>query len=230
VWAPDGYSPPQRLSKLIQTWSRAHKVSLDNPVRRGVRPAKPEGRSRRLMEGEEKRLLEAAEKSTQPWLKAAIILSIETCMRQGELTGLTWGRVRLNDEYLHADLPRTKNDKPRRVPLSIRALAAFRSLRPEGTIEAIGSRPVIPVETGRGIIHAFRDVVDEKEFPNLRWHDLRHEGISRLFELTDLHENEIMAISGHLTPAMLARYTHLRADRRGARLPGGQLNSRRASG
>jgi integrase len=216
------------LSKLIQTWSRAHKVPLDNPVRPGVRPAKPSGRDRRLLEGEEKRLLEAAEKSTRPWLKAAIILSIETCMRQGELARLTWSRVRLNDEYPHADLPRTKNDKPRRVPLSVRAVAALESMRPEGAAEAIGLRPVIPVDTRRGIIHAFRDVVDEKTFPDLRWHDLRHEGISRLFELTDLRENEIMAISGHLTPAMLARYTHLRADRLGARLPGGRLNSRRA--
>jgi hypothetical protein len=86
--------------------------------------------------------------------------------------------------------------------------------------------PVLPVETGRGIIHAFRDAISEEAFPDLRWHDLRHEAISRLFELTDLRENEIMAISGRLTPAMLARYTHLRADRLGARLPGGRLNSR----
>lgn len=149
-------------------------------------------------------------------------------MRQSEFAGLAWGQVWLRAEYPHADLSRTKNDKPRRVPLSVRALAAFGSLRPKGVAEAIGSRRVIPVESARGIIHAFRDVVDDKKFPDPRWHDLRHEGISRLFELTDLRENEIMAISGHLTPAMLARYTHLRADRLGERLPGGRLNSRRS--
>jgi len=178
------------------------------------------------MDGEENRLLEAAEKSSRPWLKAAIILPIETCMRQSELAGLTWGQVRLRAEYPHADLRRTKNDKPRRLPLSVEAVAAFEVLGPEGVTEAIGSRPVIPVESARGIIHALRDVVDDRKFPDLRWHDLRHEGISRLFELTDLRENEIMAISDHLTPAMLARYTHLRADRLGERLPGGRLNSR----
>ncbi|HTV27643.1 MAG TPA: site-specific integrase [Xanthobacteraceae bacterium] len=231
---PDAECGPQTvihrlntLSKLIQTWARANKVPLDNPVRPGVRPAKPEGRDRRLMEGEEVRLLEAAEKSSRPWLKAAIVLSIETCMRQSELAGLNWGQVRLGAEYPHADLLRTKNDKPRRVPLSMGAVAAFEVLRPEGVADVISSRPVIPVESSRGIIHAFRDVMDDKKFPDLRWHDLRHEGISRLFELTDLRENEIMAISGHLTPAMLARYTHLRADRLGERLPGGRLNSRR---
>jgi len=54
---------------------------------------------------------------------------------------------------------------------------------------------VLSIETGRGIIHAFRDVITEREFPDLRWHDLRHEGISRLFELTDLRDHEIMAIT-----------------------------------
>lgn len=214
------------LSKLIQTWARAHKVPFDNPIKPGVRPSKPDGRDRRLLDDEEARLLEAAEKSSRPWLKAAIIISIETCMRQSELAGLVWGRVRLTTEYPHLDLPRTKNDKPRRVPLSLRAIAAFDSLLSERAVMAIGSIPVLPVETGRGIIHAFRDAIRDQQFPDLRWHDLRHEGISRLFELTDLRENEIMAISGHLTPAMLARYTHLRADRLGARLPGGKLNSR----
>jgi integrase len=216
------------LSKLLQTWARAHKVPLDNPVKPGVRPAKPDGRDRRLMENEEDRLLDAAEKSSRPWLKAAIIISIETCVRQSELAGLTWSRVRLIGEYPCIDLPRSKNDKPRRVPLSVRAVAAFKSLSRQASADAAASKSILPVETGRGIIHAFRDAVIQREFPNLRWHDLRHEGISRLFELTDLRENEIMAISGHLMPAMLARYTHLRADRLGERLPGGKKNLRRS--
>jgi integrase len=217
------------LSKLMQIWARAHKVPLDNPVKPGVRPGKPDGRDRRLVENEEKRLLEAAQKSSRSWLKLAIIISIETCMRQSELAGLIWSRVKLTADYPHVDLPKTKNDRPRRVPLSAKAVSAFKSLKPKGSATEIGPKTLLPVETGRGIIHAFRDAVDEEKFPDLRWHDLRHEAISRLFELTDLRENEIMAITGHLTPAMLARYTHLRADRLGARLPGGKLNPRRSA-
>jgi integrase len=213
------------LSKLIQTWARAHRVPIENPVKPGVRPSKPEGRNRRLADNEERRLLEAAEKS-RPWLKAAIIIALETCLRQSELAGLTWDRVKLTGPYPHLDLLKTKNDRPRRVPLSKRAVVAFKSLRPKGDREKIQSRPVLPVDTGRGIIHAFHDAVGDG-FADLRWHDLRHEGVSRLFELTDLRDNEIMAISGHITPAMLTRYTHLRADRLSTRLPGGKLNPRR---
>lgn len=215
------------FSKLIQTWARAHKVPLDNPVKPGVRPSRPEGRSRRVDSKEEKRLLDAARKSSRPWLEATIIIAIETGMRQSELAMLRWERVILAGRYPHVDLPKTKNDRPRRVPLSPRAVAAFKTLKPK-TAEGKDRDPVLPVETGRGIIHAFRDAITEEAFPDLRWHDLRHEAISRLFELTDLRENEIMAVSGHLTPAMLTRYTHLRADRLAARLPGGRLNKRQA--
>jgi integrase len=212
------------LSKLIQIWARAHRVPIDNPVKPGVRPGKPEGRNRRLAENEERRLLDAAGKS-RPWLKAAIIIAIETCIRQSELAGLAWEHVKLNGEYPHIDLPKTKNDRPRRVPLSRRAIAAFKSLKPKEPRERFLPKPVLPIDTGRGIIHAFHDAIG-KDFPDLRWHDLRHEGISRLFELTDFRDNEIMAISGHLTPGMLTRYTHLRTERLGARLPGGKLNTR----
>ena len=45
---------------------------------------------------------------------------------------------------------------------------------------------------------------------DLRFHDLRHEAISRFFEL-GLNMPEVAVISGHKDPGMLFRYTHLRA-------------------
>jgi integrase len=212
------------LSTLIETWSRAHQIGLINPVRAGVRPPRPDGRDRRLSDGEEALLLKAAEGSSRPWLKAAIIISIETCIRQGELAGLTWDRVILRSTYPHLDLPRTKNGRRRRVPLSKRAISAFKVLKPKNGPEFGSQKSILPIETTRGIIHAFRDAITDDKFPDLRWHDLRHEAISRLFELTDLRDHEIMAISGHLTPAMLARYTQLRAEKLVRRLPGGEDN------
>jgi integrase len=46
---------------------------------------------------------------------------------------------------------------------------------------------------------------------DLRFHDLRHEAVSRLFE-KGLNPMEVAAISGHRTLQMLKRYTHLRAS------------------
>ena len=45
---------------------------------------------------------------------------------------------------------------------------------------------------------------------DLRFHDLRHEAISRVFEL-GLNIPEVAVISGRRDPRMLFRYTHLRA-------------------
>ena len=45
----------------------------------------------------------------------------------------------------------------------------------------------------------------------LRFHDLRHEAVSRFFEL-GLSVPEVALISGHKDARMLFRYTHLRAQ------------------
>ena len=46
---------------------------------------------------------------------------------------------------------------------------------------------------------------------DLRFHDLRHEAVSRFFEM-GLSVPEVALISGHRDLRMLFRYTHLRAD------------------
>jgi len=46
---------------------------------------------------------------------------------------------------------------------------------------------------------------------NLRFHDLRHEATSRLFE-KGLRTEVVKAITGHKTYQMLDRYTHLKAE------------------
>jgi integrase len=46
---------------------------------------------------------------------------------------------------------------------------------------------------------------------DIRFHDLRHEATTRLFEL-GLDMMEVASISGHKSLSMLKRYTHLRAE------------------
>ena len=106
---------------------------------------------------------------------------------------------------------------PRRVPVSKRAVKAFKSLLPDKKL-GIAKHKVLSIETPRAIGHSFRAVVKGAEFPDLRWHDLRHEAVSRLFESTVLRDNEIMAISEHLSTEMRKRYSHLRSHRLASRL------------
>ena len=213
----------QFISHLFTTWCDENKVRLPNPVSNNVRPILDNARDRRLDDQtdtagrtEEDRLFAVVDASTSPWLGAATRIALETCMRQTELATLEWSRTRLDGDAPYADLPKTKNDRARRVPLSTRAVAAFRTLE---KLFGEKKRPtVLGIETGSGIGQAFRAVVTDEAFPDLRWHDLRHEAISRLFERTDLRDHEIMAITGHLSHAALKRYTHLRAARLASRL------------
>lgn len=48
------------------------------------------------------------------------------------------------------------------------------------------------------------------KFIDLRFHDIRHEATSRLFE-AGFNPMEVAAITGHKTLQMLKRYTHLQA-------------------
>ena len=54
-------------------------------------------------------------------------------------------------------------------------------------------------------------VLKRAKINNLHFHDLRHEAISRFFE-KGLSVPEVALISGHKTPAMLFRYTHLKPE------------------
>jgi integrase len=229
------------LNRLVQEWRLANQLPeqhLPGPITRGVRPPNGKGRHRRLNKGEEDALSAAVAASSRTWLSDAMTLAIETAMCQTELAHLTWDRVHLDDEHPYVHLPQTKNGRERNVPLSDRAievlthlrtlaedhndrrLAGIEHSRTDNQRVAAMATPTwdkpLPVETGRGVIHAFRDAVEAYResggvgLDDLRWHDLRHEAVSRLFELTELRETENMAIIGHFGRDMLEHYATLR--------------------
>jgi integrase len=59
---------------------------------------------------------------------------------------------------------------------------------------------------------AWDRLIRRTSITNLRFHDLRHEAISRFFEM-GLSMPEVALISGHKDPRMLFRYTHLDPER-----------------
>jgi integrase len=174
-----------------------------NPVKLVRRPPVPRGRTRRLKEGEEQRLLEACDRGRTPLLKPLIIIAIETGMRRGELLDLRWEHVDLKRGIAH--LPLTKNGDSRDVPLSRRAVRTLQELRTAGAKQ----ERVFPM-TGNAVRLAFEHLRVRAGMTDFHFHDLRHEAISRLFEL-GLNIAEVSAISGHRELKMLQRYTHLRA-------------------
>jgi integrase len=73
----------------------------------------------------------------------------------------------------------------------------------------------------------WQEIKREQGIIDFRFHDLRHEAVSRFVE-AGFSDQEVSAISGHKSMQMLKRYTHLRAEDLVSRmdLTRGEKNSR----
>lgn len=170
------------------------------------KPKAAAGRNRRLRTDELAALLSACVDGRNSWLEPGIRLAIETGMRRGELLNMRAADLDLANGLL--SIPETKTDIPRTIPLSENAVLILGSLQ-----DSTRGDRLFPVSA-----NAFRlawercKVRAAKQVPgivDLRFHDLRHEAVSRFFEL-GLNVPEVAAISGHRDPRMLFRYTHLK--------------------
>lgn len=172
-----------------------------NPVEHVRKPKVSKGRDRRLLSAEERKLSRYFRERNLV-LYIIFHLAIETAMRQGEILGLQWEHLDLQHGIVH--LPETKNGSSRDVPLSRKARNLLQML----PFQLNGK---IFNYTSSGFKSAWRTALEALAIKDLHFHDLRHEAISRLFELGSLNVMEVASISGHRSMNMLKRYTHLRA-------------------
>ena len=124
-------------------------------------------------------------------------------MRRGEILRAKWGDVNRAEGTLH--IPITKNGHPRTIPLTPGAQKVLEGISGEHKATDL----VFPVSC-EAIKLVWQRLVRRAGIANLRFHDLRHEAVSRFFEM-GLSVPEVALISGHKDPRMLFRYTHLRA-------------------
>ncbi len=201
-----------------------------------VRPIKGEGHpGRALSREEEARLIAAVRQSVSPVLYPLFVLSIDTGLRASEVRALRRRDVILptgHQEGAEIVVPKSKTEAGtgRVVPLTNRAYQALNDwlnligeagsdaflfprhtigFGPGGKVTTIcnidfGS----PVGEWKSAWKRALSVADVK----VRWHDLRHTLISRLAENPAVSEETIRALAGHVSRAMLARYSHIRAD------------------
>ncbi|BCA80489.1 site-specific integrase [Desulfuromonas sp. AOP6] len=202
----DGISP-HTICNDLSLLSHVYRVAttdwgiagLTNPCEHVRRPKRPEGRDRRLEAGEEERLLAALPAS----VGAVVRLALETGARRGEILALRWENIDLGKRT--ARLPDTKNGTARDLPLSTRAVEVLRQ-QPR----RLHDSRVFQI-TPAHVSKSFREACERAGVEDLRFHDLRHEATSRLFE-KGLNPMQVAAITGHKTLVMLRRYTHLRAE------------------
>jgi integrase len=181
-----------------------------NPVGAIRKPAPDGARVRRLHVGEWESLKKASERSRNPVLWPVAEFALATAMRRSEILGLSWDQV--NWEHRTLTLPTSKNGHARSVPLGPKAISVLKALNTSETKE----ERIFPISPEAAKL-SWKRLVNRAAVSDLHFHDLRHEAISRFFEL-GLSLPEVALISGHRDPRMLFRYTHLRASEIATRL------------
>ncbi len=195
------------ISQLFKLASNEWGHIIPNPVEGISRALEPVGRMKRLLPSDEELLLYYCKQSCCKHLAEIVTIATETGMRCGEILSMRWEDVDfINRRVL---LRKTKNGDSRQVPLSTRAKEALESMyKPDELI-------VFPCQHWKMRRH-FNAAVNKAKlahkgvqnpFNDLRFHDLRHEALSRLSD-KGLNVIELAHISGHKTLSMLRRYTH----------------------
>lgn len=192
------------LSSLFShasTWQHGPEV---NPVmmfnKRKLKEA--EKRIRILSEDERFRLFEACISRVHLEI---IEFALETGMRSGEISGLTWDRVDLEKREVKLDAVDTKTAEPRVVPLTKRAVTILLGTVRNGDYVFTHSEGA-PFTTFKNF---WGPLCKRAKIENLRFHDLRHDFASRWIR-NGGSEQALSRVLGHKTRAMTDRYTHLR--------------------
>lgn len=200
------------LSHVFTIADKEWLLNVANPVVRVRRPKVSNARERRLSSAE----LAAIVQYSSLELGCIVQLALETAMRRGELCSLRWQYIDMAKRI--AVLPDTKNGSRRVVALSERALKVLQGLprRIDGRVFCLQESGVSQgfrkaCERGRNAYFTAGGR-DNSFLLDIRFHDLRHEATSRLFEL-GLSTMEVASMTGHKTLAMLKRYTHIDAVR-----------------
>lgn len=128
----------------------------------------------------------------------AFLFAIETAMRAGEICELTWDRV----EGTAARLLKTKNGTKRDVPLSARAIALLQQL-PRDNATCFGI-------TSASLDALFRKAKTRACVEDLKFHDTRHEAITRLAK--KLNVLELARMVGHKDLNELQTYYNATAE------------------
>lgn len=175
----------------------------ENPLDKLQLRAPDQQRERRLKPGELDKLLECARHCRNPLIAPIIQFAFETGMRRGEILSITRDDVDCESRALL--VPQTKNGQTRTIPLTRPALAVLLQRLGEG------HERLFPI-TANAFRLAWQRLKRSAGIGDLRFHDLRHEAISRFFE-KGLSVPEVACISGHKDARMLFRYSHAIRER-----------------
>lgn len=143
-----------------------------------------------------------------------IRFAVATAMRQEEICRVRWSDLETRTKMLtirDRKDPRNKDGNHQRIPLFAAAgYDAWAIVEEQRAIRRNQDDRIFPYN-GRSVGTAFRRGCGDLKITDLHFHDLRHEGTSRLFEAGFTIE-QVALVTGHKDWKMLRRYTHLKPE------------------
>ena len=204
-WKLIGSNPLHGVIRRKQGRLRLAEIVLQ-PIERRVRYLTPE---------EDKRLREALrdrDRRARDYLLPAVITSMMTGLRRGELFKLTWSDVDFRSGQITVRASTAKAGKTRHVPMNAEVIETLKAWKPDG---ASDNGFVFVTPQGHAIIDpkkAFNALVRAARISNFTWHDLRHDFASKL-AMRGVDLLTIKELLGHSSVMMTEVYAHLQPDR-----------------
>jgi integrase len=195
---------PATVNRYLQVLSRVLSMAYENGIvdsnsmSRLKRLREPEPRQRYLnqfSDDEEERLMKALVVYGEH-VVALAELDLEVGMRLGELLNIKWEDVDETNQLIF--ITKTKNDKPRLIPLTARALGILRRLRQDAPDDELIFDSTRTGRKRRQMMVCFEQAVEGAGIGDFHFHDLRHTFATRL-RAANVHEYDIADLLGHST-------------------------------
>ena len=184
------------IARKLFNWAVENEIVAASPIA-GVKPPAEEASRDRVLSDDELRVVWCAADKTGPPFGPLVKLLILTGQRRGEVAGMEWSEIDIENRLWTLPRERTKNDRRHEVPLSTQALAIIKQL------PRISDRYVFSIN-GTAPINSFgknKDSLDEllPDMPSWVIHDLRRtvaSGMARLGINLPVIEKVLNHVSG----------------------------------
>lgn len=191
--AIDIWTHPENKSQPLFSSRNPASMKKTSPLKR----LPEESRNRYMTRGELVKFLEFA----NPELQDYALLAICTGLRKGELKGLSWKKISLDESVIKLKASDTKTAKPRYVPLCEIAKNIIERRDSDFSKDIMRTRKTYPF--GKTLVAA--------EIENLQWRDLRRT-FSTYMEQCGVSAERRRRIMGHSDNKMTETYTNVELE------------------
>ena len=195
--------------RAVLNWGKRRGLISRNPIDllERLRETDSPDRVRFLSQEERSRLMTTLE-GAHPLHRGAVIVSLNTGIRQGALFDLRWTDIDFATGTITLRAESAKAEREQKIPMNEIVRDTLSALpRP--------SKHVFPhTRTGESVPNyrtAWETILKRAGIDDFRWHDMRHDFASRLV-MAGVDLNTVRELLGHADLAMTLRYAHLAPD------------------